>query len=236
MNVIDIIIIGLLLFGAFLGLKRGFTKQLISFLGFFIIVVLAFYLKNYVSVFMYQNLPFIPFGGWLKGITVINIALYEIIAFFLVLAILGLILKLVIFASGLFETILNFTIILGIPSKILGMLVGILEAYVMIFVVLYIASLPIFTIPMLKDSKANKIILNNTPVLSGYIEKSLDVFEEFANLKKEYDGSTNTNEFNLKTLDLFLKYNVITVKSVDKLVAQKKIQIIGIENVLEKYR
>ncbi len=236
MGIVDIVILILILFGAVMGFKRGFTKQLISFIGFFVIVILAFQFKNVISVFMYENLPFFPFNGYLKGVTVLNIALYEIIAFFLVLAILGIALKVLLFASGIFESALNFTIILGIPSKILGALVGMIEAYVMVFIVLYILTLPFFNIPMLNESRFRNTILNNTPILSGYVDKSMKVMTEFAKLKDKFNDTTDTNQFNLDTLDLFLKYKVVKVKSIDILIEKKKIQINNVESVLKDYR
>jgi uncharacterized membrane protein required for colicin V production len=235
MNILDIVVVFLLLFGAVRGLKKGFTKQLLSFLGFIIVVILAFQLKNYVSVFMYENLPFFPFGGYLKGVTVINIALYEVIAFFLVLALLMVILKVLLVISGLFETLLNFTIVLGIPSKILGAILGVLEVYVIVFVALYILSLPTFNLAIVNESVAREKILSNTPILSKYIDNSIQVFDEFAELKVKFDGEADADQFNYETLDLFLKYQVITTDSVRKLDEKNKIQIDNIEELLSKY-
>lgn len=235
MNILDIVVVFLLLFGAVRGFKKGFTKQLLSFLGFIIVVILAFQLKNYVSVFMYENLPFFPFGGYLKGVTVINIALYEVIAFFLVLALLMVILKVLLMISGLFETLLNFTIVLGIPSKILGAILGVLEVYVIVFVALYILSLPTFNLTIVNESVAREKILSNTPILSKYIDNSIKVFDEFAELKEKFDGEADANQFNYETLDLFLKYKVITTDSVRKLDEKNKIQIDNIEELLSKY-
>lgn len=235
MSVIDISIIILIIFGGLLGFKRGFTKQLLSFVGFLAVIVLAFVLKNYISVLMYENLPFFPFGGVLKGVTVLNIALYEMIAFFLVLALLMFILRLLLFASGVFETVLNFTIILGIPSKILGAIIGMLEVYVITFIALYVLSLPTWNLSVINDSKYKDKILNNTPILSGYVDKTMSVFDEFAVLKDKYKEADNANQFNYETLDLFLKYQVVTVESVKKLDEKNKIQIDNLHVILEKY-
>lgn len=235
MSVIDISIIILIIFGGLLGFKRGFTKQLLSFVGFLAVIVLAFVLKNYISVLMYENLPFFPFGGVLKGVTVLNIALYEMIAFFMVLALLMFILRLLLFASGVFETVLNFTIILGIPSKILGAIIGMLEVYVITFIALYVLSLPTWNLSVINDSKYKDKILNNTPILSGYVDKTMSVFDEFAVLKDKYKEADNANQFNYETLDLFLKYQVVTVESVKKLDEKNKIQIDNLHVILEKY-
>ena len=92
MNIVDLIIIIVILFGAVIGFKRGFTKSLVSAVGLIAIVIIAFLLKNPVSTVLYEHLPFFQFGGVIKGVTVLNIALYELLAFIIVLAILGIVL------------------------------------------------------------------------------------------------------------------------------------------------
>ncbi len=236
MNIIDASIILLLLLGAVIGFKRGFTKQILSFLGVFLVVILAFWLKNPVSIFLYEHLPFFKFGGVLKGVTVLNIALYELIALFILIAILTIILKVLVFASSIFERILKFTIILGIPSKILGAIVGVIESFVWIFIALYIFSLPVFHIEIIEQSKMRSGILKNTPILSLFADETLKVVEEFTSLKEKYEQTPNANAFNKETLNLFLAYNIITVDSVDKLIEKNKLQIDGVEEVLECYR
>lgn len=237
MNIVDLIIIIFVLFGAVLGFKRGFTKSLVSALGFIATIVLAFLLKNPVSVMLYGNLPFFKFGGVLKGVTVLNIALYEILAFIIVLAILGIVLKVLMLATSIFEKVLNATIILGIPSKILGAVVGLIEFFVIAFAALYALSLPVFNLDILNESKLKDKILNNTPVLSSFVDGSMKVVDEFTSIKDKYnDNNSNAEEFNKEVLDLFLKYEVVKVESIDKLVEKDKLQINNIEEILMKYR
>lgn len=236
MNIVDICILLLLGMGAVLGFKRGFTKSLATSVGFILVIILAFAFKNPVSEFMYQNFPFFNFWGIFKGVTVLNILLYEVIAFLIVLSILTVILKVVIFATSIFEKILNFTIILGIPSKILGMIVGIIEYYVITFVVLFVISLPIFHFDFIEGSKWRNPILNNTPILTSISKETIQVFNEFNGLTEKYKSSTNSKEFNKEALEVFLKYNVITPDSVNKLVEKGKLDIEGVKIIVDKYR
>lgn len=237
MNIVDLIIIIFILFGAVLGFKRGFTKSLVSALGFIVTIVLAFLLKNPVSVMLYENLPFFKFGGVLKGVTVLNIALYEIIAFIIVLGILNIVLKVLMLATSVFEKVLNATIILGIPSKILGAVVGLVEFFIISFAALYVLSLPVFNLDILNESKLKAKILDNTPILSSFVDDSMKVIDEFASIKEKYnDNNSNAEEFNKEVLDLFLKYDVVKVESIDKLVEKDKLQINNIEEILMKYR
>jgi len=237
MNIVDLIIIIAILFGAIMGFKRGFTRSVVSAVGIIAIVVLAFFLKNPVSVFLYENLPFFKFAGLIKGVTVLNIALYELLAFIVVLAILGLLLKVLTLATSIFEKILNATIIFGIPSKIAGALVGVVQYFVIVFVGLYIVSLPVFNIEVVSESKFKDSILNNTPFLSSIVDDTMKVVEEFSSIKDKYkDNNSNAEQFNKEVLDLFLKYDIVQVESIDKLVEKEKLQINNIEELLAPYR
>lgn len=236
MNIIDIVIVLLLAMGAVVGFKRGFTKSLVSFVGFILVVALSFLLKTPVSSFFYEHLPFFKFGGMLKGITVLNIAFYEILAFFLVFGILMALFKILLMATSIFETVLKFTIVLGIPSKILGAIVGVAENFVFAFIILYILSLPFFNVDIVRESKLRKPILESTPILSKAIDNTVQVFDEFVALKDKYEQSTSPMDFNRETLDLFLKYKIIDVESVEKLVQKNKLEIDGINELLNKYK
>ena len=81
MNIFDIIVIIVIVSCMVAGFKRGFTRELVSAVGFFLVVVLSYYLKNPISVFLYEHLPFFKFGGIIKGVTALNIFLYEAFAF-----------------------------------------------------------------------------------------------------------------------------------------------------------
>lgn len=236
MNLVDIIIIVFIIFGALLGLKRGLTRELVSCVGLILVVVFSFLLKNPLSIFFYENLPFFKFGGILKGVTVLNIALYEILAFFVVFMILMIVLKVLMLATSIFEKILTITIILGIPSKIMGAIVGVIEWFIVSFIVVYILSLPVFNIDVVNQSKFKTEVMPKTPILAKLTNNSLKVVDEFVNLKDKYKNINDANQFNLETLDLFLKYKVVSVEAVDKLVEKDKISINGIETVLNKYR
>jgi len=234
MSVLDIIIIVAILLGAYVGFKRGLTTQLVSTVGVILVVVLAFILKNPVSQFMYENLPFFDFGGLLKGLPVLNIFVYELIAFIITLSLLALILKLILKVTKIFEFLLKITVFLGVPSKILGAIVGMIENFIFVFIVLYILNLPLFDFNL--NSKYKDKILSSTPILSNLVNDSVKVLEEFTVLKDKYEDTENSNEFNKETLDLFLKYEVINVESVETLIKKDKLKMEGAEEILNKYK
>ena len=229
MNVVDIAILVLLILGSLLGFKRGFTRQLVSLLGIFVVIVFAFILKNPISVLLYKNLPFFNFGGIFKDITVLNILVYEIIAFFVIFFVLLIIFKILIKITRLFEKLLNMTIILGIPSKIIGMLLGIVESIVYIFIGLYILSLPTLNVDIISDSKLANIVLDKTPILHKVCDKTLGVFNQVVELKEEYENTDNMKDFNQKTLNIMIDNNVITKENAEELIKSGKIKNLTIE-------
>lgn len=235
MNVIDIGIILLILLWGVIGFKRGFIRQTTMFIGLILIIFLAAILKNNVAIFMYEKLPFFNFGGIFKGVTVLNILIYEMIAFFVVLAVLFVLLRIFTFFSFMIEKILDLTIILGIPSKILGFFVGLLEGYIIVFIILMVLSLPIFNIDIVRESKYAPRIIKESPVLSKYTQDMTKVFTEIYSLKDKYQ-ELSTEEFNRETLDILLKYDIITVNSVEKLLTSGKLKIANVEDILNKYR
>ncbi len=233
MNLIDVLVILLLIYCAFMGFRRGLTKELVSFAGVFVIIVLAFLLKNPISSFMYENLPFFSFGGMFKGVTALNIIVYEVIAFFIVVSLATILFKVLLFATSVFEKLLKFTIILGIPSKLLGMVVGLVEGVTWAFILLYILSLPVFETKKQLDASLTAPILKNTPFLSSFTKDFTNAVDEFSDLKEEYEKKENTEEFNYRTMEVLLKYKIITPESVSKLQEKGKLKIKDVEKLLQ---
>ena len=224
MNVVDVIIIALLIVGGVAGFKAGVIKKLTDFIGMFVVIILAFYLKNYISVIMYENLPFFNFFGLINGIDALNILLYEVIAFLVIFIALLFVLKVVLTLTGLIEKILKATVILSIPSKLLGIVVGVIEMYVYLFLILVIVSLPIFDSSFLKDSKMNNFILNNTPVLSSVSEEIIDIYGDVYNIIDNRKGKTY-EQLSEEILKVLIDKKVVTKDSVKKLVNRNKVHI-----------
>lgn len=237
MNIVDIIIIIIVISGLCLGFKRGLTKEVVCFAKFALALVIAFLFKNPLSKFMYEHLPFFEFGGIFKGVSAINIILYEFIAFLLVLGIVMIIFRILLLATTIFEKILNTTIILSLPSKLLGMIVGGIHYYLITFILLFVISLPVFEFDsIMAGSKLKGPILNNTPILSGIVDKTVNIIDEFNELGEKYKTETDVNKFNLEAIDLMLKYEIITVDSIETLNAKGKLQLDNLNSVLDKYR
>lgn len=231
---VDIVILIFLTFGFILGFKRGMISSFISLIGMFFIVILSFICKNYLSIFLYEHLPFFNFFGLFNGISILNILLYEGIAFIILLSVFSLLFKIILRMSKILDKALTLSIVFTIPSKMLGGIFGLLENYLIVFMVLFFLNLPIFHTDMFEYSKMKEPILHKTPYLSNKIQDYNKVADEFITIKNFYKSDFNNEEFHLETIRLFLKYHIISEKSLQKLIDDDKIQIKDIKKVLEK--
>lgn len=236
MNIVDAIILLLILACGVAGFKRGVLKQLVTTVGFIIVVILAFYLKNPVAEFLSLHLPFFTFGGSFANVPSVNIILYQLISFAIVIIVLQTILNAVIKVTGFIEKVLKFTIILGIPSKILGFVVGVIEGFVITFLLLFFLKQPGFNLDIFDDSKLTNPILKSTPVLSQVAGNFVDAFNDLYELGNDYyEQELDENTLNLKSIDVMLEYQIITPSYIRKLVDADKIDIVGIDSVINKY-
>lgn len=237
MNIVDVVIILLILMCGVNGSKRGVFKQLVTTIGFVLVIVLAFYLKNPIAEFLSLHLPFFKFGGAFANVTSLNIILYQLISFILVVIFLEAVLSVLIKVTGVIEKILKFTIILGIPSKILGFIVGIVEGFIIVFLVLFFLRQPGFNLKIFDDSKLTDPILKSTPVLSQVGSGFVNTFNDLYELGNDYyEQKMDENTLNLKSIDVMLKHKIITPDYVVKLIDNKKINLVGIDSIINKYR
>ena len=222
MNILDAVIIIILILGIMGGFRRGFVKETVLLVGLIAVLVISFYLKNPITTYLYKHLPFFNFNGIIKGISIINILLYEVIAFLIVFAILYIVLRVLLKVSGLIESLLKATIILGFFSKILGGIVGFIESYIIVFIIIFIANQPYIKVSGIEESKVASYMLNHTFVLSDTVENTNKVIEEIHSLSKTYKN--NYKEFNNKSIELFVKYEIISEENLNYLIKKGKIE------------
>ena len=184
-------------------------------------------------ILMYENLPFFNFFGVLKGIEAINILFYQLVSFLIIFAALMFLLKVLLVVTGLVEHLLKMTIFLSIPSKILGLFVGALEYYVYVFIVLFILSMPIFNLNIVKDSNLTNNMLENTPILSNIVNDTVNVYSDVWNIIKNEEGKDKT-EINTLVLATLLDNKLISVESAKTLVSTNKITIKD-SSILDNY-
>lgn len=236
MNFIDFFVIIILILGLLIGFKRGFIKSTVMLVGTILVLVLSFYLKNPIATLMYEKLPFFSFKGVFEGVTVLNILIYEAIAFLIVFSVLSLLFKVILVVTKIIDKLLNSLIILTLPSKLLGMVVGFVQALIILFVFLFVCVQLGFFANDIQQSKYGSKIIKETPLLSKPTRNIYLAFEEIYELKEDYKDSKDKSEFNKKAFDNLLKNDVISTTSADKLIATGKLKIDNADSIVEKYR
>ena len=223
MNVIDIVTILMILCAGVIGFKRGVFKELVMTVGLLFVFIISFELKDPLANWMSLSLPFFNFGGIFEGAKSLNIILYQVIAFIIIFSLIMIIFRIILAITGLFEKLLKFTIILGIPSKILGFIVGAIEGYILMFVVLFVLSLPFLRIDVVKESKLREPILNSSPVLSNIVETSNNVINDVYRLEKNFSNNKDTDYLNSEVIRILLDYKVVNNEYIEKLREKGKI-------------
>ncbi len=235
MNIIDILVIAILAVCVLKGFFNGAIKTAITFVGGFIVLIAAYILKNPVSLFLYDHLPFFKLNGILSGISVFNIIIYELLSFLIVASVLLIAYRVILGITNVIEKILNITIILAIPSKLIGLVIGFVEGVVVSFIVLFLLLQFSSTKEYVEKSKYGEIILTSTPVLSDATESVYKALDEIYKVAENYKDSTDRNSANLEALDIILKYKLIKPDTAIKLVNEKKLDIDGALAIIEKY-
>jgi len=237
MNIFDIGIILLFVSFIVIGFKHGVIKELVSLIGIIVVFLVAFYLKDFLGNILCTFLPFFKFTGSIEGITTVNILVYQIIAFIIIFSILLTIYAAALKVSKLVQTLVNLTIVLIIPSKILGAIVSFIKGYILIFSIFIVLLIPLKNQPLYYESKLINQILYKTPLLSTQTNNFITATTEIYNLgDKVSKKEISSNEGNSQALDIMLKYKIISRDTAEKLINSKKLENINnAENILNKY-
>lgn len=234
MNVVDYIIIVILILSALKGFKEGLLPTIVNLVGTFLVFVIAFYLKQPISTLLYENLPFLNFAGIFKGVIAINILFYEAIAYGLTIVLLGIVFGIIKKVSVGLNKVLSITLFLNLPSKLIGAVIGVLEGVLFCFILLFVGSVVNATTKYVNESKYSSIILNEIPILNNVTSNLINSGEEIYEVV--LNNGNNTLKANLETIDILMKYEILSYESATKLIEDKKLNIVGIESVVEKYR
>lgn len=236
LTIVDSILILFLLLGAVLGFKKGAIKSLVVLVGTLALVVISYYLKNPVAEILFKFCPFMNFAGKWEGLITLNILLYESIAYILVFVVLSSVLTLLTKVSGIIEKILNATIILGIPSKIIGAVLGFVEALVFSFIVLFVLLQVNTTSAWVSDSSMARSILDKTPLVGYMVKDTYKAIMDINKLQDKYKDDSNKDLYNGEILNIMLNYEVITPEATQYLIDEKKLDFAGAQNVLNSFK
>ena len=233
-NIFDVAIILLIIMSAVNGAKVGALKSLVNFIGTIVVYVLAFMFKSKIGVILCKFCPFFSFDGY----PTLNILLYQMIAFVLIAGILFMVFNFIVRITGLIQRLVDMTIILKIPLSILGFIVGLLEGYIVIFVVIAVLAIPFRDFSLYKDSKVADSILNKSPILTkslgGVVDSLSDVMKVTTTM--EANEIDQKNKTNLDIMGAYLEHKVISKEDALDLINMDKFNTIpGIKSYVESY-
>ncbi len=231
-NIFSIVIVLLILLCGVLGSKRGILKELVIIVGTIVVFALSFFLKDFIAEIFCTYLPFFNFKIPLGNLISLNIIFYQLIAFLILVILFRLILQILIDVTGIFSKIINATIILALPNKLLGFVVGLLEGYILMFIILNVIAIPMSGSELFMESKVRQFIVNDTPVLKDSLGGLNYAIEDVLSLSSNDDRNTN----DLKVIDIMLKYKVVSTDFMNKVKETGKLdEISGLDNIINQY-
>ena len=237
LNIFDVGIILLLIMFLIVGFKNGVIREAFALIGIIAVFILSFVFKGLLGNLMCIILPFFKLSGIIEGFSVINILIYQIIAFMLVFAILLTIYEIFLKISKFIQKLVNLTIILILPSKLLGAVVSLIKGVIVLFAVFIVLMIPLKNSELFTGSTMVNQILYKTPILSQSSNNYINTVEEIYNLaEKVSNKEISTNDANLELLDMMLKHKIVNKSTVESLVKLHKLDDVNnIETVLQKY-
>lgn len=237
LNIFDVGIILLLIMFLIVGFKNGVIREAFALIGIIAVFILSFVFKGLLGNLMCIILPFFKLSGVIEGFSVINILIYQIIAFMLVFAILLTIYEIFLKISKFIQKLVNLTIILILPSKLLGAVVSLIKGVIVLFAVFIVLMIPLKNSELFTGSTMVNQILYKTPILSQSSNNYINTVEEIYNLaEKVSNKKISTNAANLELLDMMLKHRIVNKSTVESLVKLHKLDDVNnIETVLQKY-
>ena len=237
LNIFDVGIILLLIMFLIVGFKNGVIREAFALIGIIAVFILSFVFKGLLGNLMCIILPFFKLSGVIEGFSVINILIYQIIAFMLVFAILLTIYEIFLKISKFIQKLVNLTIILILPSKLLGAVVSLIKGVIVLFAVFIVLMIPLKNSELFTGSTMVNQILYKTPMLSQSSNNYINTVEEIYNLaEKVSNKKISTNDANLELLDMMLKHKIVNKSTVESLVKLHKLDDVNnIETVLQKY-
>ncbi len=233
MNIFDIVIILLILLAGVVGMKRGIIKEVAIVLGTILVFFLAFLFKDPLAIFFCDVFPMIKVISGIGTLSALSLLFYQLIAFLILVIFFGIIIKALISLTGVLSKLINATIILAIPNKILGFIAGLIEGYLLMFLVITILMIPMSGNDLFMESSVREFILTKSPVLNQTFGGMNNALEEIFAI----DDKNTDNEKNLAIIDIALKYDVISVDFVDNAQRDGKLDDIeGVDAIINKYR
>lgn len=165
----SLIIIFLLIFGILMGMKRGLVLQVFHLVGFIVAFIVA--ALNYKKLADHMTM-WIPFPGFkaehiwgeILNSSLAQDAFYNMISFVIIFFATKIALQIL---ASMLDFVASLPI-LNAVNKVSGGILGFIEVYLLVFLILFIASLtPVDSVQaMINDSSLAQTMIKSTPFLS----------------------------------------------------------------------
>lgn len=170
---LDLILIVLLIIGFFIGLKRGLVMQIVHLIGFIAAYVVAYLYFDDLAPKLKLWVPYPSIGNDSPMSTILStISLEEVYYRAIAFALLFFGTKILLQIVGSMLDFIADLPILRTVNRWLGGVLGFIEVYLILFLLLYVAALiPSGTIhTAYQDSSIGQGMVHNTPVFSEMIK------------------------------------------------------------------
>ncbi len=225
-SVMNVICFVVPIVGFIVGLMKGFVDRSVRVIEGGIIIFLSLYLKNPISTLLYKFAPF--FNMQYK---VVNVLLYEFIAFVIIALIMVVIVYILNKFINFVSKVIGLIMSIGIPTPILGAFVSMAEylffLYVFIFIVFFFSNL---TDSPVEASVANKIYYN-MPVLRPIFAKP---FDSCLDVAKSISSNESADKINYNSMKILLDNGFITYDNAKYIIETNKIKFANSKELLLK--
>lgn len=227
---LDIIIVILIILGTYMGARKGLLKSLVGLVGLIAIIIISYSLRIPLANILIDKLPFFEFSGALAGLTSLNILFYNIIAFVIIFILLYCVLNVIMSLTGFIDTLLKFTVIWVIPSKIGGALLGFIESWLFVFLALFILVQFNFTTSFVTDSKVGNFVLDHTPVVGNFLGGAKEAAKSIYDSVQKYTNGEieSSKEVNIAIINSEIINGLITKAKANELIETGKLELEGV--------
>ena len=150
--------------------------------------------------------------------------MYQMIAFIIIFSLLLGIYSISLKISRIVQKFVNMTLVLWIPSKILGAVVSFIKGYLILFIIFVFLMIPLGNYSIFKESTFINIILNKTPIVSKHTSSFTKPILEIIDFSKKVNNKKITaKDANKRAISIMINYDVVDKNTVEKLYEKKKL-------------